>query len=180
MEVSSQLHAPGRFNPEEITRGTHWIGGWVGPRAGLDTVSKIKIPSPHRESNSDRPARSQSLYRLSYLGSLSDKRIEECKPMTSFVWNSVVCVGQYQHGGTDTAHIVSSYNSRVPQTFVLLTGVCYCPKSFTEDGFEIHMGVNHLGHFLFTCLLLPRIIRSAPARIVTVASVKNYIGKFCI
>ncbi|XP_023712469.1 retinol dehydrogenase 12 isoform X2 [Cryptotermes secundus] len=56
-------------------------------------------------------------------------------------------------------------------------GVCYSPRAFTEDGFEIHMGVNHLGHFLFTCLLLPRIIHSAPARIVTVASVKNHFAR---
>jgi NAD(P)-dependent dehydrogenase (short-subunit alcohol dehydrogenase family) len=60
---------------------------------------------------------------------------------------------------------------------VLFPGAVYCPQSTTEEGFEIHIGVNHLGHFLFTCLLLPRIIRSAPARIVTVASVKNYFGK---
>jgi hypothetical protein len=26
---------PGRFTPGEIARGTKWIGGWVGPRAGL-------------------------------------------------------------------------------------------------------------------------------------------------
>jgi hypothetical protein len=30
---------------------THWIGGWVGPRAGLDTVVKRKIPSLCEESN---------------------------------------------------------------------------------------------------------------------------------
>jgi hypothetical protein len=29
---------PGRFTSGEIAPGTHWIGGWVGPRAGLDTV----------------------------------------------------------------------------------------------------------------------------------------------
>jgi hypothetical protein len=27
---------PGRFTPGEKAAGTHWIGGWVGPRAGLD------------------------------------------------------------------------------------------------------------------------------------------------
>jgi hypothetical protein len=29
---------PGCFVPGERALGTHWIGGWVGPRAGLDTV----------------------------------------------------------------------------------------------------------------------------------------------
>jgi hypothetical protein len=29
---------PGRFIPWERAPGTHWIGGWVGPRAGLDGV----------------------------------------------------------------------------------------------------------------------------------------------
>jgi hypothetical protein len=42
---------PGRFAPRERAPGTHWIGGWVGPRAGLNTVVKRKIPSPRRESN---------------------------------------------------------------------------------------------------------------------------------
>jgi hypothetical protein len=40
-------------------------------------VSKRKIPSPHRESKPDHPARSQSLCRLSYPGSTREK--EECK-----------------------------------------------------------------------------------------------------
>jgi len=35
----------------ERAPGTHWIGGWVGPRAFLDAVVKRKIPSPRRESN---------------------------------------------------------------------------------------------------------------------------------
>jgi hypothetical protein len=46
---------PGRFTPTERTPGTHWIGGWVGPRAVLDTVVKRKIPSPHQELNPRTP-----------------------------------------------------------------------------------------------------------------------------
>jgi hypothetical protein len=36
-------------------RGTHWIGGWVGPRTILDVVVKGKIPSPRRDSNPKTP-----------------------------------------------------------------------------------------------------------------------------
>jgi hypothetical protein len=46
---------PGRFILRKRSHGTNWIGGWVGPRACVDTVSKRKIPSPHRDSNPHHP-----------------------------------------------------------------------------------------------------------------------------
>jgi hypothetical protein len=44
-----------RFTPGEWTPGTHCTGGWVGPRAGLDTEDRGKIFCPRRGSNPDRP-----------------------------------------------------------------------------------------------------------------------------
>jgi hypothetical protein len=42
--------SPARFNPGERAEGTHWIGGWVGPRTGLDDVEKrITLPLPGLE-----------------------------------------------------------------------------------------------------------------------------------
>lgn len=50
-------------------------------------------------------------------------------------------------------------------------------RGVTKDGFELAFGVNHLGHFAFTNLLLDRIKESSKARIVTVSSKSHYRAK---
>jgi hypothetical protein len=62
---------PCSFIPGEGAPNTHWIGGWVGPRAGLDDVEKRKffiLPGLELRTHSG-PACSQLLYRLRYPGS---------------------------------------------------------------------------------------------------------------
>ena len=49
-------------------------------------------------------------------------------------------------------------------------GLMATPYCRTVDGFETQIGVNHFGHFLLTELLMPALIRGAPARVVQLSS----------
>jgi NAD(P)-dependent dehydrogenase (short-subunit alcohol dehydrogenase family) len=66
-----------------------------------------------------------------------------------------------------------------PRIDVLVNNAGVFPPSLrtTADGFEEQIGVNHLGHFLLTQLLLDRLAASAPARVVTVSSMMHAGGK---
>ncbi|XP_068615142.1 retinol dehydrogenase 12-like [Brachionichthys hirsutus] len=66
-------------------------------------------------------------------------------------------------------------NSGEPKVNILINnaGVMACPFGKTADGFEMQIGINHIGHFLLTHLLIDLIKRSAPARIVNVSSMAH-------
>jgi retinol dehydrogenase 12 len=50
-------------------------------------------------------------------------------------------------------------------------------RGMTKSGFELAFGTNHVGHFLFTMLLMPRLLASPSSRIVNVASKSHYQAK---
>lgn len=59
---------------------------------------------------------------------------------------------------------------------VLNAGVMATPLRHTEDGFELQMGTNHLGHFAFAGQLLDALVDGA--RVVTVSSQAHRMGSF--
>src|SRR5499427_3370646 len=56
-------------------------------------------------------------------------------------------------------------------------GVMGIPEAKTADGFEMQFGVDHLGHWALTALLLPALLRTRGARIVTVTSTAHLMSR---
>lgn len=72
-----------------------------------------------------------------------------------------------------------AFRERYSKLDVLLNnaGVVMLTRQETADGFEMDMGVNHLGHFLLTNLLLEPLLAAKQGRVVTVASGAYKAGK---
>jgi NAD(P)-dependent dehydrogenase (short-subunit alcohol dehydrogenase family) len=90
-----------------------------------------------------------------------------------------------QRSGGDVALFVADFGSQravralavrlaaaLPRVDVLVNnaGLIMDERVLTEDGLETTFAVNHVGYFLLARLLEPKLIASAPARIVNVAS----------
>ena len=56
-------------------------------------------------------------------------------------------------------------------------GVMGVPHGSTKDGFETHIGINHLGTFALTCLLLPRLVDTPGSRVVGVSSAAHALAR---
>jgi len=74
--------------------------------------------------------------------------------------------------------LANAFRSRHDSLHVLVNnaGTVFAKRTLSEDGIEATLAVNHLGYFLLTHLLLDLLIKSAPSRIVNVASTAHYRG----
>jgi NAD(P)-dependent dehydrogenase (short-subunit alcohol dehydrogenase family) len=68
---------------------------------------------------------------------------------------------------------------RYPRLDLLINnaGVMTPPYGRTEDGFEMQIGTNHLGHFAFTGLVLGLLLEVPGSRVVTVSSLGHWAGR---
>ncbi|KAF3836023.1 hypothetical protein F7725_028581, partial [Dissostichus mawsoni] len=70
------------------------------------------------------------------------------------------------------------YNNEKTLHFLINNaGVAMCPYATTVDGYEMQFGVNHLGHFFLTFLLLDLLKHSAPSRVINLSSLAHNMGK---
>ena len=67
----------------------------------------------------------------------------------------------------------------VPDVDLLVNnaGVMAIPRQLTEDGFEMQLGTNHLGHFALTGMMLASMVHRAGSRVVTVSSTAHKPGR---
>src|SRR5579862_61245 len=65
-----------------------------------------------------------------------------------------------------------AFNNKYDRLDVLMNnaGIMGPDYGKTPDGFELQFGTNHLGHFAFTGLLMPKLLAAPHSRVVTVAS----------
>lgn len=76
-------------------------------------------------------------------------------------------------------HFADAFRAKHSRLDLLINnaGIMVPPYGTTAQGFETQFGVNHLGHFALTGLLLDLVIQTPGSRIVTVSSVAHQFGK---
>ncbi len=74
------------------------------------------------------------------------------------------------------AELIRSSHDRI-DLLVNNAGLMAMPERRTADGFEMQLGVNHLGHWALTALLMEPLLAADAARVVTVSSIAHHQGR---
>jgi hypothetical protein len=104
MQVSGQLHAPATLHPGKETAEPN--GGWVGSRAGLDTVVKRKnLSLPRIEPRS-------SMMTAIPAPECDEKTVEGAVALCLWKWGPILKVPLYRRDATLRTHVRTSYDLR--------------------------------------------------------------------
>jgi NAD(P)-dependent dehydrogenase (short-subunit alcohol dehydrogenase family) len=84
-------------------------------------------------------------------------------------------LGSLDSVGTAAEEILAVHDSI--DLLVNNAGVMGIPERRTADGFEMQLGVDHLGHFALTARLMPALLQAPASRVVTVTSSAHHLGR---
>ncbi len=103
-------------------------------------------------------------------GELAIKRIKESHPdaLISMMYIDLGNLGSVKE-------FAKEFSEKHEKLDILINnaGIMIPPYKKTADGFELQFGVNHLGHFALTGLLLPLLNKTSGSRVLTVSSIAN-------
>ena len=131
---------------------------------GLETARALAVSGAHvvmAARNQDKAVAAEANIRASH-----PKALLEVVPLDLGSLKSVRAAADRILAGHDRVDIL-----------VNNAGLMAIPERRTEDGFEMQFGVNHLGHFALTALLLPALLRADAARVVSVTSTAHHMGR---
>lgn len=83
-------------------------------------------------------------------------------------------LGSFEHTASAAQRIAST--RPVVDILINNAGLMAMPERRTADGYEMQLGVNHLGHWVFTAGLLGPLLNADHARVVTVTSTAHHMG----
>ena len=69
---------------------------------------------------------------------------------------------------TTVEEVADNCNNIIKDKIILTTGVMATPYSLTRDGLETQFGINHIGHFLFTNLIMEKLLQAPNGAMVVV------------
>ncbi|XP_013777399.2 retinol dehydrogenase 14-like [Limulus polyphemus] len=156
-----------------ITGGNTGIGKWTALELAKRVIARTETVSGEEEGGGKTARRL-----LIPVIAISVTRGEEA---AEFICSKVPCalvtVMKMDLSSLNSVrHFVKEFKAKYDKLDILINnaGVALVPLTRSEDGYELHFAVNHLGHFLLTCLLLDQLKASTEgARIVVVSALAH-------
>jgi hypothetical protein len=167
------------YLPGERAPGTHWIGGWVGPKVGVDTVEKRKI-SHCRESNPGRPARRYTDWAIpTSHETLENNWIMPILALSYIIENITGRGMQMDFGVTDWLSCLLKCQSHWPVDHNGITSAPSCNRKVFHLAIVSFRDICPLCVFCRFCVKLVNILYFIIIRVMSRLKVQDTFGSIC-